>query len=726
MTALHMLAQQVGFHLGYHGFFNNWVTVNDDALTALLTAMGYDVSSPQAMLDATQALQYQSWLRLLPASQIINEEDEKYQVTVSVKASDLSEWLSWRFDLETGQVMTGRCDAQQLSVIEQRHIDNELYLRLTLPLPKIDQGYHRLSVALGKQQAQCYVIVAPKMCLVPSDIADYRMWGLAVQLYSLKSQQSWGIGDFGDLRRLVNGAASQGIAAIGLNPLHPLFPANPNHISPYSPSSRSFYNVSYIDVCSVDNFSDCQAAQQLVHSEEFQQHLARANQAQLVDYSYAAHLKQQVLELLYQDFVDNWQDSDFAMAYRDFICTIGDDLLALATFDALHEHFQQQDGGAHSWQSWPLEYQDYHSASVLEFQQQHIERIGYFQFLQFIAERQLAKVAKDAKQHGMPIGLYLDLAVGCDGGGADVWADKHSYVAGVSIGAPPDAMNRLGQSWGLTPMNPVTLQEQGYQPLVKALRSNMRHAGALRIDHILGLLRQYWVAPGMAADQGVYISFPVDDIFRIIALESHRNRCVVVGEDLGNIPDGFRAVMAKAGLLSYRVLPFERWPSGLFFRPEIYPELAMATVATHDLPPLLGWWHGNDLDWRQKLNLYPNQGIADEERHNRTQAKQQLLAALEFEGLLLTTEDKQATRSISQQCLVEAVQRFLARTPSAMLMVPLEDALNLTEQVNIPGTVDEHPNWRRRMPYKLDELWSQQSLQQLIKIMTQERPKSST
>lgn len=725
MTSLQFLAEQVGFHSSYKDCYNNTVHANQDALKALLTAMGYDLGCDDAIQTSATELKNKPWVNFLPAMQLIKAEHELHTAWLSVKEYDLSKRVEWVVTLENNEQLNGSALLNELHILDDHNVDGIEYKKLSLVLPKLADGYHSLAVTLNGETKTCHLIVAPKTCYSPNEAADYRMWGLAAQLYSVKSDNSWGMGDFGDLKNLVTQSAKRGVTAIGLNPLHPLYPNNPGHISPYSPTSRCFLNTLYIDVTSIENFSACKPAQTLVNSAEFKQHLVDVNAKELIDYPYAAHLKFQALELLYKDFVTKHlkKNTKFAKQYKAFCQEMGEDLIELATFDALYEHFRKIDANAYGWKAWPTEFQDPKSAVIAKFKKDNAERIGYFQFTQFIADSQLGDAAQETKNNDMPVGLYLDLAVGCDGSGAEVWADKHSYVSGAAVGAPPDAMNTLGQDWGLTPINPVAMQEKGYMPLVKALRSNMRHAGALRIDHVLGLMRQYWVAPGMAADQGIYITFPLDEIFRIIALESRRNNCVVIGEDLGNVPDGFGEIMAEAGLLSYKVLFFERWENGLYFRPELYPEQSMVTVSTHDLSTIAGWWTGNDLKWRQELNLYPNEQMGIEERADRITDRDQLLAALEYEGVLNNAEFPQTKPAVMNSQLSRAVQAFLAKAPSRILLVPLEDALGLHEQVNIPGTVDEHPNWRRRLPFTLNEFWDHADMQNLVSVMNHERPK---
>jgi 4-alpha-glucanotransferase len=285
-------------------------------------------------------------------------------------------------------------------------------------------------------------------------------------------------------------------------------------------------------------------------------------------------------------------------------------------------------------------------------------------------------------------------------------------------------MNTLGQDWGLTPINPVALQEQGYLPLVKALRSNMQYAGALRIDHILGLMRQYWVAPGMGAHEGIYITFPLVDILSIIALESRRARCVVIGEDLGTVPEGFTDIISKSGLLSYKVLYFERWwESGLFKRPEEYPSQSIATVSTHDVPTLAGWWASRDLTWRRNLDLYPNDELKSQEQADRIKDRHFLISALKDTGTLIANDINDETLEINQSILNIAVQKYIGLSPSHIQLIPIEDGLELIEQVNIPGTIDEHPNWRQKLPLTLNEIWEAPSILNIQSLMKEVRPK---
>jgi len=717
---IEQLAHLVGFHQSYIDSYGEQVFAKDEARHALLIAMGYDLSSSEVLEQQIKLLNEQAWRCMLPATHIAKSEEHHHVITISIKSTDVDA-LTWQVNTELGEKLTGQVTLGELTKIDETHLDGEHFAKYQFSLPNLAQGYHQLQLTYAENTASCHLIFAPQTCYSPQEACTNKMWGYAAQLYSLRSENNWGMGDFGDLLNLVEKSASQGVSAIGLNPLHPLYPNNPAHRSPYSPTSRCFLNVMYIDVTQVPNYGNCKAAQSRFSSEEFQSKLAFAKSTELIDYPAVADVKYQILELLYSDFSTN-SDSNLGQEFSDFKAQQGIDLLRLTTFDALYEYFRTIDENAYGWKMWPSEYQNPNSEQVIAFQSSHSARIDYFAFLQWLAHRQLTAVADSAKEKGMPVGLYLDLAVGCDGSGVDVWCDKDVYVSGAAVGAPPDAMNTLGQDWGLTPINPVALKQQGYLPLVKALRSNMQYAGALRIDHILGLMRQYWVAPGMKADEGVYITFPLEDILRIIALESRREECVVIGEDLGNVPDGFGEIMAAAGLLSYKVLFFERWESGLFMRPDLYPAQSMVTVSTHDLPTLTGWWTGRDLEWRQELELYPNEEMGPQERSARIDDRDLLVSALEdLEVIDMTKAPMQSPAKMNTELSV-AVQKYMAQAPSHIQLIPLEDALEIVEQVNIPGTIDQHPNWRQKLMVTQEEFFQQGSVNAIAKAMQDARP----
>jgi 4-alpha-glucanotransferase len=530
-----------------------------------------------------------------------------------------------------------------------------------------------------------------------------RSWGLTVQLYGLRSARDWGIGDFTDLGRLAGEAGWLGAATVGINPLHALFAAEPRHFSPYSPSSRGWLDFLYIDVTAVPGFAEDGAAQALAPAAA----VATARAADLVDYAAVAALKRPLLEALFRHFRTREAQSALDPEFREFRRAGGEALTSFAVFEALHEHFTGQ-GMPFSWRDWPAAMRDPHSAEVGEFAAAHAERVEFFQYLQWQADRQLGAAAAAGRRAGLALGLYRDLAVGVEPQGADAWTDQQLVAPGAAIGAPPDPLSRGGQNWGLAPFSPLVLRRQGFAPLIAALRANMRHAGILRIDHVMGLQRLYWIPDGSPATDGAYVNYPFHDLLRLVALESRRQDCAVVGEDLGTVPEGFRETMRAANALSYRVLVFERGDGARFAPPRDYPPLAAASAATHDLATLKGFWLGRDITWRERLGIYPDQAAAATEAQERRRDRHLLLEALAAEGLLpserfaefLATDD---TPTYTAE-LGEAIHIFLARSRARLMLVQLEDVTGEADQANLPGTIDGHPNWRRRLSVRLEDI----------------------
>jgi 4-alpha-glucanotransferase len=621
----------------------------------------------------------------LSAAQIVAAEEGFPEMSLRLPPGILD--AEWHCSYEAGGASEGRSDGATL--------------RLPGGLPV---GYHRLAVVAGGVAAETQLIVAPATCHLPEGLRQgARSWGLTAQLYSLRSAENWGIGDFADLARLGDGAGALGAATVGINPLHALFAAEPRHCSPYSPSSRLWLDWLYIDVTAAPGFAEDTAAQALAQPAA----LAAARESEFVDYAAVAALKRPVLQTLFRRFVE--RDCALSDEFRAFQQAGGAALAQFATFEALHEHFLGA-GGAFSWLSWPAAMRDPQSPAVAEFARDHGERVGFFQFLQWLTDRQLARAAAAGQAGGLGIGLYRDLAVGVNPNGAEAWADQELVAPGAAIGAPPDTLSRAGQNWGLAPFSPLALRRRGFAPLIAALRANMRHAGILRMDHVMALQRLYWVPNGSPATDGAYVGYPFGDMLRILALESRRHRCAVIGEDLGTVPDGFRARMQAADVLSYRVVMFERHGDGSFAAPAEYPPLAAASAATHDLATLKGFWLGHDIEWRRRLGTYPDAAAEAAEQNDRRRDRYMLLEALAREGLVPPERfgefiAEEGAPSYSAE-LGDAILVYLARSQARLALIQIEDVAGEIEQANLPGTSDAHPNWRRRLSLSLEVLRS--------------------
>ena len=507
------------------------------------------------------------------------------------------------------------------------------------------------------------MIVVPPQAYVPESLERTPAWGIAAQLYSLRSMQNDGIGDFGDLRRLVNLARRSGAATVALNPLHQSHLTNPAAASPYAPLSRRYLNALYIDIHAA--------------AVEFGVSLARFDtralrDAPLVAYERVAAFKLEALELMFTALRERrpWA----AFADRDSA------LADVARYEAIMEMLTALDADVYGWQQWPHELQDARGEAVARFAAQHAERVEFYIFLQWLADRQLEEAAHAAR--GLPLGLYRDLAVGVDLNSADVWRDPGAYALGLSIGAPPDPLNVQGQNWGLPPLHPRVLRERNYEPLIALLRANMRHAGALRIDHVMGLRRLFCIPRALPQGGGAYVNYDFEAMLGIVALESVRNRCMIVGEDLGTVPEGFRERMHDARIFGCRVLQFNLYDN---------PADTVASTGTHDLPTFPAYWRDADGATRTRL-----------------------LDAFRSAGVHVPDDGLTA--------LLVAAYRYLARGPSRLVLVQLEDGVGSYEQVNVPGTVDEEPNWQRKLAVPLETLAENPVFASIVRALREERP----
>ncbi len=728
MSALDRLADLVGIEPFYHDIWGNRRDTSDATKRALVAAMGLPSGSDAEVESSLLAVEERAWRRMLPPV-VVLDEGAPLSLSIAVPAGLEDADLYWTLAEESGAAHRASLTLGKLPLAETAVLDGVAYERRTVAtaLPaSLPLGYHRLSVEIrprgvgGALEASTTLIVAPERCLtVEEAVPGGRTWGIGLQLYALKSGDDWGIGDFDDLGRFAEIAGGLGAGLVGLNPLHALFPADPNHIGPYSPSSRSFLNILYIDVERVPELAGTPDAQALIASEDVRNRLSAVRATELVDYPAVSALKLPVLEKLHATFRALPESDARRQAFEAFRREMGEGLRRHATFEALHEHFYRRDPGLWMWRNWPPAFHDPNSPEVQGFVAENAARVDFFEYLQWEADRQLGEAAERGRKAGLTIGFYRDLAVAAHPGGAAAWADSGILVQGANVGAPPDQFNLKGQNWGLSPLSPVGLRESAYASFVAMLRANMRHAGALRIDHVMALQHLFWI-PEDGSD-GAYVEYPMHEMLRIIALESRRNRCIVIGEDLGTVPEGFRPAMERAGILSYRVLYFERGPDGGFKAPQDYPVEAMVTVTTHDLATFKGFWTGNDLDWRRRLDLYPDQGAQDKDAWDRGVDRWRLLQALSAQGLKPASYPTDEGDQPFSRELGEAVHRYLARSPGRIAMVQIEDALGEIEQPNLPGTVDQHPNWRRRLGLPLEALADDEGVRALAAAVRTER-----
>jgi (1->4)-alpha-D-glucan 1-alpha-D-glucosylmutase len=728
--ALARLAVLYGIALEYRDTQGRVHVVSQATLRALLNTMGIACAT-DTEVERTLAAHVDGRWRQTVAPVIVTREGVRPTMRINLIAAPDMATLSWRLIEEGGAAHSGLLapalldDEVRLDLAGETLVAREFVLPLE-PAP----GYHQLQfLAEAATLGETQLIVTPARCYRPPLLDnDGRLWGFAIQLYALRSERNWGIGDFTDLATIGEYSAASGASFLGVNPLHALFPHNPAHASPYSPSSRLLLNVLYLDVEAIAEFRECEEVRTLVSSADFQSALRRLRSGEFVDYVGVAELKARALALVYADFRTRHlgPGSSRAKAFAAFCRGGGETLRRHALFEALQEHFVSVDASVAGWRAWPEGFRDPSSSEVERFASEHAERVEYYLYLQWQAELQLGAVAQRLREAELDVGLYADLAVSIDPEGGEAWANQRLYAITANVGAPPDDFNLRGQDWGLPPPYPDRLRETAYAPFIATLRANMRHAGALRIDHVMGLMRLFWVPVGANPSEGAYVHYPFADLLGILALESQRQHCLVIGEDLGTVPEELGGALADAGVLSYRVLLFERQATGEFKPPAMYPVQAIVAASTHDLPTLAGWWESRDLTLRAELGLFPVEESRKQQIVGRVLDRARLLLALDHEQLLpqgVSSDPSLLPRMTAE--VAYAVQAFLARTPAQLMVVQLEDVLLVREQANLPGTVDTHPNWRRKLPVALERFTDDERFIELERTLRRLRPLGS-
>lgn len=554
-------------------------------------------------------------------------------------------------------------------------------------LPSLASGYYRLDIESGVSTASTFLLVAPTRCWSPEVLQreGTRAWGLAAQVYGLRSDRNFGMGDLTDVARLATGAGRCGASFLGLSPLHALFEDDRTKISPYSPSTRLFLETLYLDpaVIDVPGFDLTEELTKIAPRMEAMQNRG------LVDYAGVWDLKRPLLQHLFAAFQRLGDQKEFARRRAE----LGEQLELHATFEALSAHFSAQ---GQAWPgAWPSDYFDASSPAVQRFRREKAERISFHAWLQTHCNAQLGAAAHAARSSGMEVGLYRDLAVGADRFGSEVWARPDRYALSLSVGAPPDPLGPQGQNWGFPPFDPLALERQEFAAFRDLVVANMRHAGAIRIDHAFQLERLFLIPPGATAAGGAYVAFPFQALLAILRIESVRHQCLVIAEDLGTGPRGFSDAIMQSGIFSYRLLSFERSRDGGFLPPEAYPRHALAAITTHDLPTFKGWRHGFDIDLRACFGVY-DEKHAQAEHRGRMKDVAAWQAALEAQGL---SGDRDDDASVRNDAL-----RYLARAPSTLLAIQCEDVLDELNQANLPGPSDGHPNWRRKLGETVEHL----------------------
>ena len=594
---------------------------------------------------------------------------------------------------------------------------------LWIKLPQLACGYYTLSAETGGKCCLVRLIVAPESVYQPKLLANGgRMNGLTMHLYSLRSERNWGIGDFTDLLNLMKYAAEKKLDFVGINPLHALFTSKPAFASPYSPSSREWLNPIYLDVEKVGAFTYNEQLKNWLAQPKIRQRIAALRITETVTYTAVWACKRDALHMAFNAFEQDTCEAaeNERAAFEAFVLEKGKALQGFGLFEALDQYYSRP--GQVGWQSWPSEFHQPDGEAVEKFARSHEREIRFYMWLQWLCAEQLREVNQAAAEYGVKLGIYGDLAVGVARGSADTWLNRQDYCMDLSVGAPPDPLGPTGQNWDLPPLNPLMLKHTGYEKFAHLLRENMRLYGVLRIDHVMALCRLWWVLNGKTADFGAYVHYDAEVMFAILALESRRNRCVIIGEDLGTVPDEARHLLNRYQVFSYKVMYFSKGWNG-FQLPEEYPEQAITVISTHDVAPLAGYWTGKDLDTMFKLGTLPDAAAFQTALDEREHDKADLLDKLKETGCLGADVQMPAK---ADETLLAALHKYGALSRSKLYAVQLENLLGVIDNLNVPGVTEGYPNWAQKMPVSLEDFLQHRLMGGQLAIIDEVRMKTNS
>jgi 4-alpha-glucanotransferase len=673
---LHRLAEAAGLEIQWNNYAGEPRTVQPEALRAVLTALGYPCANAAQIRESLARLAPEEGLDALPP-QITARVGAPIRLSAGNQAAKLL--------LESGTTL-------------------DLALQDNTLAPVSDPGYHRLLIG----NREIVLAVAPQH----APRVGRRVWGIATQVYGLRRPGDGGIGDTLAVAEFAEAAAARGADLLALSPVHALFAARPDHYGPYSPSSRLFLNPL---LASPELVLGRGAVAAAGLNEEF----ARLEQAELIDWPKSTAAKMRLFRILFTRlFLDADAPEAMRLEYLQFEAESGPLLSGHACFEALQAEQLALDPKAVDWRHWPADLRDPESAAVAAFAQAHHHDVSFHVFLQWIAERSLAAAQHRARRAGMGVGLIADMAVGMDPAGSHAWSRQSDILSGLTIGAPPDLYNPNGQQWGITTFSPAALRTTGYAPFLATLRASLRNAGGIRIDHAMGLQRLWLVPEGASPANGAYLRYPLTDLLRLLVLEANRHHAIVVGEDLGTVPEGFQEALEAHGVYGMRVLWFEK-DGDRFVPPDRWTRGAMAMTTTHDLPTAAAWWTGADIALRAECGVLSKNQRREELEQERSGEREALWAAFSDAGIA------EGDKPDGPALFVDAALRFVTRTNSEIALLPLEDILGQEEQPNLPGTTAQHPNWRRRYHQPVDRVLNGAAVNRRVAAVAEERPAPS-
>jgi 4-alpha-glucanotransferase len=730
---IHELADLCGIVSEYFDIFGNRQIISLATQKAILKAMHIKMADAEDLQREIRARRLAPWTVIVEPVTVISVEEQPFAIPVHVDLNEGEEnrfALSWTMEEEDGKKEVFTVSGTDMVISDHRWIDKKRYVKALLQDRKQRGiGYYDISIEVRRPggpepggdrvtRHKTKLIIAPKACYIPPELEEGRAWGLGVNLYSIRSDRNWGIGDFGDLERLVKRIADLNGSFVGINPLHAIPNTTPYGTSPYSPISRLYRNFIYLDIEKVLEVRRLAKTKTGGYAGRLHDLAKQLRQGDFIAYEKIASVKLEILRDAFDIFYEVHYRGNTARGrnFRKYVSDEGASLEYFAIFLVLHDHMKEK-RNIGDWHDWPEEYRDISSVAVLDFRDANEREIVFHKYVQWLISEQLARVTAAARKGRMSIGLYNDLAIGTVDRGSDAWTYQ-TAIGDADVGAPPDNFSPAGQNWGFPPMIPEMIRQSGYELFIRTMRANMRYGGALRIDHALGLFRLFWIPRGVPAKDGAYVEYPSQDLLRIIALESVRNRTLVIAEDLGTIGENVRETLKRFSMLSYRLFYFERnYPDPSFSFPEGYPEMALCAVTTHDLPTLYGFWAGHDLSVKRELGIYPDEESSRRQVEERERDKGLILNALKTRGILPDNfpSDPHMVPCMTPE-LCRAIYTYLAETRCKLVLVSLDDVIGTMNQQNMPGTVGSHPNWIQKTPITLDAMLTDRRLVDVAKI----------
>ncbi len=674
-----------GVQTGYQSAFGMVLDAPVESLVTVLNALGATVREDLSNVDEVHAERMAAHWNQPVDPCVVFWEGKRARLPLRLSKDLRSKKGVIKIALESGGKMEQKFDLSRVRAGRRIKTEDREYAAATLNIKgRFKPGYHQAKITIGSKTYPLLIIAAPRRAYKPAaSEAPARSTGIFAPLYALRSQGSWGIGDFGDLKKLIDWSYSLGCDFVGTLPMLATFLEKPTvEPSPYSPASRTFWNEIYVDPRATAEWAECPAAQQIAASEAFRKAVAEQQALMEVDYLAVYRLKRQVLEELAETFFNNGKDSK--SAFREFL-KVQPMAKDYAAFRAVCDRLNK------SWQVWPEHLRE----GQIEREDYSARDYRFHLYSQYLAHQQLSELSRSSSRNKKR-GIYLDFPLSAHASGYDVWRERDSFCHVVSAGCPPDPAHVHGQDWGILPLNPKSIRSNGYRYVRACLRNHMRYTGLLRLDHVMCFYRLFWVPRGRTAKEGVYIRYNMDEFFALLCLESHRNRCTLIGEDLGTVPPEIRAAMQRHGILRMYCQQRRLAPDPKNSLAPVPPN-CICSLNTHDMPPFAAFWDGLDLDDKMKLGYFTPQQLA--QKHADRKKSREILGAYLKKRKLI--KDPADLREVLRGMLL-----MTAGGAAKVMQVNIEDLWLETKSQNVPGTWKERPNWKRKLKHTVEE-WSE-------------------